>query len=351
MDTIRLCVVMFLAMAMAMAGDCLGAAKKPGTLEELALYKGADRQQILEEGAKKEGKLLVYTTGTQAVTPVNEAFQKKYPFIKVETWRTSSGPLIARATEEFKGANYIMDLMDSSQTSQEFLARFGIIQHFISPNFAQIDDEAKTMVPGDKGPRVVFRSYGIGFGYNTKKLSKDQLPKSYQDLTDPKWRGKLAIAGSNSGASWVRAIQANYNEDLLKKIAAQNFPIQMISAMALVGLVESGEYAGSPTLYDANVYGRRLSGAPVDWVALEPAWVNADSIGIAKYAPHPCAALLYADFEYGKEAGEIHRSFGYNSFRKDVAPVAQRYKKYFGNGTMEEIKEGEETFQKLFVSK
>jgi len=351
MNINRLCVFMFLAIGMAIPGDCRGAAKRPGTLAELAFYKGADRQQILEEGARKEGKLLVYTTGTQSVAPVAEAFQKKYPFVKVETWRTSSGPLIARATEEFKGGNYIMDVMDSSQISQEFISRLGMIQSFFSPNFAFIDDEAKTIAPGGKGTTVVFRSYGIGFGYNTKKLSKDQLPKSYQDLADPKWKGKLAIAGSNSGASWVRAIQSSSNEEVVKKIAAQNFPIQMISAMALVGLIESGEYAGSPTLYDANIYGRRQAGAPVDWVALEPAWVNADSIGIAKNAPHPCAALLYADFEYGKEAGEIHRSFGYNSFRKDVAPVAQRYKKYFGNGTMEEIKEGEETFQKLFVSK
>jgi len=351
MHAIRLYSILCLSLTITLPSDCLWAANKPSTLAELAFYKGSDRQQILEEGAKKEGNLLVYTTGTTALTAIAEAFKKKYPFIKVDFWRSSGGPLVSRTTEEFKAGSYIMDLMDTTQTNQEFVSRMGIFQNFNSPNFAQMEDEAKTLAPGDKGTRVLFRTYGIGFGYNTKLLSKEQLPKSYQDLTDPKWKGKLAIAGSNTGACWVRAIQHSYSDDLLNKIAAQNFPVQVMSAQALLGLVQSGEYVGSPTLVDANVYGLRLTGASVGWVPLEPAWGQADSIGIAKYAPHPCAALLFADFEYSKEAGEIHRSFGYSSLRKDVAPVTQRYKKYYGNGTMEEVTEGLETFQRLFVRK
>jgi len=348
----RLYVVLFLVLGMTMPGYCLTAAKKPGTMAELAMYRDADRQQILEEGARKEGKLMFYTTGSfqTFVGPIIEAFKKKYPFIKVDVWRTSNAPLMSRATEEFKAGKHTMDVVEGTQSTMVVMQQVGIVQPFISPNLAQIEDEAKTNATGGGALAVAFRSSGIGFGYNTKMLSKDQLPKTYQDLLDPKWRGKLAIAGS-TGVNWLSAIYRNLGEDLLKKIAAQNFPVQMVSAVALVEIVAAGEYVASPTLIDATVYVSKLKGATVAWVPLEPVRVLTGQIAVAKHAPNPHAALLFADFEISKEGGEILRGLGYGSFREDVAPVGQHYKKYFGIDTMEAVREEQDLFNKLFLKK
>ena len=245
----------------------------------------------------------------------------------------------------------MVDVMEGTQVAMIVLQRVGILQPFFSPNFTQIEDEAKTPAAGGGVLAVAYRSSGIGFGYNTKLLSKDDLPKTYHDLTDPKWKGKLAIAGSNTGVGWMGAVYRNHGVDLLKKIAAQNFPVQMVSAMALVQIVATGEYAGSPTLTDANVHEAKLRGAPMAWIPLEPVFAQLGQIAVAKYAPNPHAALLFADFQISREVGEILRVRSYDSFRKDVAPVGQRYKKYFGVDTAEAVVEEEVMFKKIFLSK
>ncbi len=346
--------VLFLMAMLLLPGQVLGAAKKPATMAELAMYSGADRQQILEEGAKKEGKLTFYTSGIlkQAVNPVVESFKKKYPYIKVDIWRASSMELISRSTEEFRAGRQQFDAMEGTQTNMLVIQQVGIVQPFTSPNLAQMEDEAKTAAPGGGVLAVAFRSSGIGFGYNTKMLGKDQLPKTYQDLLDPKWKGKLAIAGSDTGVNWLSAIYRNVGEDLLKKIANLGYPVHMVSGQALLDMIVNGEYAASPTIFDSHVFGSKKRGAPVAWVPLEPVRVNVGQIALAKQAPHPCAALLFADFELSRESGEIHRGVGYDSFRKDVAPVLdQRYKRYFGKDTMEAVREEHALFDKLFVKK
>ena len=99
------------------------AAEKPQTVAQLAMYKGADRQQILEEGARKEGKLTFYTSGIlkQAVRPVVSAFEKKYPFIKVDIWRGDTSKIIPRLREEYEGAKKICDVVESTQAAHIFL--------------------------------------------------------------------------------------------------------------------------------------------------------------------------------------------------------------------------------------
>ena len=99
--TNRLYVVVLLVVAVTVPGYCLAAISKPVTMVELSLYNGDYRQRILEEGAKKEGKLTFYTSGSfeTIVSPILEAFKKKYPFIKVDMWRGTSPEVASRAME------------------------------------------------------------------------------------------------------------------------------------------------------------------------------------------------------------------------------------------------------------
>ncbi len=343
-------ICVFLIIGAIFPGAGLAAAKRPSTLAELAFYKGADRQQILEEGAKQEGKLTFYTSGTESQRIV-DAFERKYPFIKVERWRSSIAEQISKTVEEFKSGKHHFDAMESTQTSMTVLQTLGIAQPFYSPNFLHLEEEALTKAPGGGAFAAAFRLLGIGFAYNTKLLKKELVPKTYQDLLDPKWKGKLAIVGTDSGVSWAACIYRAYGEDLLKKIANQDFPVHMISALALLDQIVNGEYVGSPTITDAQVFTKKKKGAPVAWVPLEPVRVNTGQIALAKHAPHPHAALLFADFELSAESAEIHRGVGYGSFRKDVSAQEQSYKKSFAQESMAAIKEEHAVFNRLFLKK
>ncbi len=184
-----------------LAASVFGAQKKPTTAAELALYTGPDRQQLLEEGARKEGKLVFYTVGiiNQAVRPVVDAFQKKYPFIKVDIWRAGSNDLLPRLLEEYRAGKHQCDVIEATQLLSILMYKQGMIQPFTSPALKSVQEDAIIKAPGQGAYEVAFRENGLGLGYNTKLISKAQVPKTYQDLLDPKWKGKSGIAGSETG--------------------------------------------------------------------------------------------------------------------------------------------------------
>jgi len=328
----------------------VAAQKKPTTVAELALYTGADRQQILEEGAKKERKLTFYTSGilTQAVRPIVDAFQKKYPFIKVEIWRAEANAVVAKTIEEYKAGQYLSDVIEGAQVIQSVLQTAGVTQPYYSPNLAYIEEGALKRAPGQGVFAAAFRESGLGLGYNTNLITKSQLPKTYKDLLDPKWKGKVAIAGSATGEYWVGTLLVTYGEDFVRQIAEQAFDVQMVSAAALLDMITNGEYFFSPTIFDSHVLGSKQKGAPVDWVPLEPVHLNLGQIILPRNSPHPHAALLFIDFELSKESAEIHKKAGYGPTRKD-APDAATYKKFYGAKSMEEFDKWKDLFSKLFL--
>jgi len=344
--------VFALVIVLVLAGTAMGAQKKPTTVAELALYQGADWQQILEEGAKKEGKLVFYTSGIlkQAVRPVVDAFEKKYPYIKVEIWRASSSKIMPRVLEEYKAGRHLFDALESTQATHLSLREAGMVQPFSSPNLTHIEEGALVKAPGGGVFSAAFRGSGIGVGYHTKLITEDQLPKTYEDLLDPKWKGKMAIAGSSTGMWWIGTMLETYGEDFVKRIAKQDFDIHVVSARAIVDMVISGEYVCSPTVYDSHVINSKNKGAPVNWVPLEPVHLNVGQIALSKHASHPHAALLFIDFELSRKSAEIHKTAGYNPFHKDVS-AAKTYKKFFGATTLAQVERWNNLFNRLFLKK
>ncbi len=325
----------------------------PKTVAELALYRGADRQQILEEGARKEKNLTFYTTGilTQTVRPLVSAFQKKYPFIKVEIWRGSGRELTPRLFEEYQAGRFVVDAIEVNQIDEIVIEKhpLGILQPFYSPNLDFVEEDSLKKVKGGALWAGHYES-NIGLGYNTKLISKAELPKTYQELTDQKWKGKGALVPSNTGVTWLGAIHKNFGEDLLKKIAAQNFTLHAVSAAALLDMIINGEYAFSPTIYNAHVNKSKQKGAPVDWLPLEPAPAQIGQIMLPARAPHPHAALLFIDFDLSKEAGELYKANGYVSPRKDVSGVTT-FKKDYGAQSLDQVSQWNKVFDRIFLKK
>ncbi len=340
------CSVVFL---FALASGALSASKKPTTAAELAVYKGKDRQQILEAGAKKEGLLVFYTTGTQANLIV-KAFQEKYPYIRVVQWRAESQQLVTKIFEEYQVGRRAVDVVGSNDLAEVVLEETGLLQAFYSPEAAFIEESACRKAPGGGIYSGGHFESARGLGWNTKLVTKDQIPKTYQDLLDPKWKGQIPLVGSSSGPHWIGCILANFGEEFLNRLAKQEFVMHMVSGRALCDMIVNREYAFSPIIIDSHVDASKQKGAPIEWLPLEPASTTTGQIMLPKYSSHPHAAMLYIDFDLSKEAGEIYKKDGYNSVRKDIAQL-RTYKKYYTFSSTAEMKKLIDLFNKLFIKK
>mgnify|MGYP001618910202 CR=1 FL=1 len=262
----------------------------------------------------------------------------------------STRELIAKILEEHRARKTLSDVIGGTDAAGIVLREAGLLQPFYSPEVAQIEEGAIENAPGGGVFSAGHFQSGRGVGYNTKLIKKEQVPKTYQDLLDPKWKGKMAIVGDWGGVVWIGALLSAYGEEFVKKIANQDFIIHMASARALNDMIISGEYAFSPTISDSHVAASRQKGAPLDWIPLEPVACNLGQILLHRDSSHPHAAMLYIDFDLSREGGEIYKAEGYNSPRKDVANL-RTYKQYFGFASSQEVKRVSDIFDKLFLKK
>lgn len=331
-----------------------GAATKPTTVAEIALYQGPDREQILIEGAKKEGQLMFYNANTWMDTVARE-FEKKYPFVKVSIWRSEGRDLIKRVMEEYASGRFLADVLESS-TGMELLYKKGFFQEHYSPEINAYADDVKA-----KGKTGVFywanREIYIGLGFNTKIVSPADAPKSYKDLLDPKWKGRIAISGGSSGPRWVGHVLNTMGRDYLEKLSRQDIKVQNIVPAALANLVISGEVPLSPTIFDSNMFTSKKTGAPVEWRPLEPVLTNVGSSGMTTKAPHPHVALLFLEYLHSKEGQQVVMKGGLSSPREDIGSVEQKFKKNYleSHYSLEEFEknysEWEELMRRLFIRK
>ncbi len=331
------------------------AAAVPVTVADIATYQGADRQKKLIEGAKKEGQLMYYNSYTWMAT-VAEEFEKKYPFIKVSMWRSESAGVVKRVTEEYASGRFLADVIQVSEPSMSVMKSKGIFQEYYSPETAYYSDEVKV-----KGKLGVFyladlEPY-IGLGFNTKLISPAEAPKTYMDLLDPKWKGRMSFAGTGTGVQWTGNVLNALGRDYLEKLARQEMKVQNMAAAALAGLIVSGEVPLSPTIINNNVFNYRQKGAPIEWRPLEPVVAQVGFSAMAAKAPHPHAALLYLDFLHSKAGQEVVMKGGLSSPREDIGSLDQKFKKtYLGVGyTLEQYEKNfsdwEELMRRLFIKR
>src|SRR5215831_13273069 len=154
-------------------------------------------RRALIESAKREGEVVWYTSaGLQDSNPMAEAFQKDYPFIRVSVIRSGSGVLINRILSEARAQQNLFDVFNTNQESVFPLKKRGLIARYISPEAAFYDDDLK-----DKAG-YWHAAYVIPWflGYNTSLLKKDEVPKTYEELLQLRWRGRKIALGTDNGS-------------------------------------------------------------------------------------------------------------------------------------------------------
>lgn len=279
------------------------------TLQKLAAYQGEDRQQRLMEGAKKEGSLLFYTTfPTEYADQLIEPFKKKYG-INVDVWRARSEIVLGKVITEARAGSSNVDVITVFSPAAEALRRENLLQEIHSPYHKGLIPSA---VPAHR-EWVSTLQHVFVQGYNTDKVRKEDLPKTYQDLLAPKWKGKLAIEGDDH--EWVSSVIADMGEAkgvrFFRDLVATNGLSVRSGHALLTNLVASGEVPLALTVYQYSVEQAKKKGSPIDWFVIEPALSITNGIGVARRAPHPHAALLFYDYIIGAEGQRILAKIGY----------------------------------------
>lgn len=294
------------------------------TVAEIATYKGPDRQARLEAGARKEGKVLVYGIDTQT-EGIYEAIQKKYPFIKVELYRAGGEDVTRRIIEEYKVGRFDADALAITLGGLHVMRDAGMLQSFYSPEMEHYRPDA---IEPNRNWVIVHESYN-GLGWNTKHFKENEVPQTYDDLLDPKWKGKFAVsARSTTFAQWIGVVKIEKGEDFIRRFAKQDVTLYQLSARALANLVVSGEVPISPTIFSAHVRNDQGEGAPVAWRALGPVFANNVSMALPAKSAHPHAAMLVMDFQLAKEGQLMRQKLGYASPRLDMPSVEKPGKVY-----------------------
>lgn len=299
-------------------------ARKPKTLDELTAYTGQDRQQILVEGARSEGKVVWYTSLAGVYRDLVDAFKKKYPEVSVEAYRGGSTDLAPRLINEAQSGRNVADALEGTPGLLMALRERDILKAYLSPELARYPETAKTKADGTRVYWVTDREAYLGFGYNTRMVAPAEVPRNFQDLLKPELKGKLALTTESSSSRVIGTILKYKGEEFIKRLHAQEVRLFKASSAGFLDLIAAGEVAGSPVVFRNQVAVMKEKRAPVDWSPLEVAPANAGGSAIIANAPHPHAALLFTDFIIGAEGQKIIEQFRYGVAWKEY-PFKREY--------------------------
>jgi ABC-type Fe3+ transport system substrate-binding protein len=306
-------------------------------VEEVALLKSTNREKVLVEGAKKEGKVSFYTglIVDQVVRPVKDAFEKEYPFLQVEFFRGNSERIAQKVLAEYQAKRYEVDVISGSAAAT-MVQRAGYMQRFYSPHLTEYPPELKDA----KGFWGSTNVYFMTLGYNTRSVKASELPKTYEDLLNPRWKGQTMWSTSRgSGApQFIGNIFITMGQEAgrayIQKLKQQNIAKSTASARQILDLVIAGEYPMAIQIFNHHAYISKTAGAPVEWQPLEPVTATNNSVGLAKNALHPHAAMLFLDFMLSKKGQRVFQQANYlpahpevPALQADLKPGGGRFKK------------------------
>jgi ABC-type Fe3+ transport system substrate-binding protein len=293
--------------------------------QDILLYSGPDREQRLIEGAKKEGQVVIYAAliVNQAMRPIAEGFGRKYPFIKLTNWRADSEDIVQKAAAEVRANNIVADVIEGTGAGEEAVEA-NIVQPYYTPAVAGFAEQYRNPTGLWAPTRLSYYS----IAYNTKLVPPDKVPKSYEDLLNPQWRGKMAwrIGSATGTPLFITNLRLAWGEekarayfDKLKDQRIVNFGAG--SARTLVDRVIAGEYAIALNIFAHHPLISKGKGAPVNSQLMDPVASTAATMSVVKGLHHPYAAMLLVDYILSKEGQGILARAEYFPVDPEVAPL------------------------------
>jgi iron(III) transport system substrate-binding protein len=279
---------------------------------------GEARTRALVEAAKKEGEVLVYhSTQTEDLKPVFDAFTQKYG-IPVREWRSSSENVAQRVINETRAGRPGVDLIENNAPDQEAVRRENMLRRMQSPYFADLR-------PGTLPAHQQYVTTTLDVfvqAYNTEKVKRDELPKSFEDLLNPRWKGRLGIEATDEAwfGTLLQTIGEAKGEKLFRDVVANNGMSVRKGHTLLANLVAAGEVPFALTVYSYKPPQLKAKGGNIDWIVLQPAIASMHTVAVLAKAPHPNAAALLYDFFLGEGQPLLAKKNFTPSSRKAPSP-------------------------------
>jgi len=283
------------ALVLLLASGRAGA--QPASMDAIDQMQGEARLGALVAAARKDAEVVVYhSTQSEDLKPLFEAFTKKYG-VKVKEWRSSSENVAQRTISEARAGRDVADLIENNSPDMEALRREKLLRRMESPHFAD-------MRRGTLGAHHTYATSTMDVfvqAYDTDKVKRSELPKSYRDLLDPRWKGKLGIEAEDSGwfGTLLDVMGPEEGEKLFHDIVAANGISARKGHTLLAKLVASGEVPLALTVYNYKPTQLKAKGEHIDWFVLPPAIAQLHAVAVLAKAPHPYAAALLYDFFLG----------------------------------------------------
>lgn len=276
----------------------------------------------IAEAAERESRVVWWTS-----IPIDQSklradrFEKDHPFIKVDIFRSGSISLSTKIVTEARAGRHSWDVANYNGEFVIELQKRHLLAPYKSPETRMFDEDLKDKA----GYWTGLAAQPIVLGYNTDQVKEKDVPRIYEALLDPKWKGKK-ISIDTQGYGLLKGLIATRGKkralSYLRKLAAQS-PLPMRGNTHRVQLVAAGAY---PILiaFAHSIEKAKQIGAPVDWVPLEPVPVQLSVIMLASHAPHPNSAKLLIDFLLSRETQTMMRDMHRIPLRRDVDPNPPR---------------------------
>jgi iron(III) transport system substrate-binding protein len=303
----------------------------PGTppVEQMAVYDGADRHEKLLAAARTEGRELSVYHVYAALSQLSAEFGRKYG-IRVNPWRSRSETVLQRLLNEARGNRFEADIMQNNAPEAEFACREKLLMEVRSPHHAKLVPHA---VPAHR----CWAGFAVDVfiaAYNTTRVRKEELPKSYQELLEPKWKGRLGIEADDHG--WFGTLSGMLGEQrthqLFGRIIATNGLSLRRGHSLLANLVASGEIPLALAAYSWTPEQLKQKGAPIEVHPIDPMIAQFSSIGVPRKAKNPYTALLFYDWLLDEGQKLLHDLKFVPTSRDYPSPVLKRNIRYIDPG-------------------
>ncbi|TAK08478.1 extracellular solute-binding protein [bacterium] len=295
---------------------------RPATIDELLKnvqnLAPAHRKAVLEEGARKEGQVVFYTSMSLSDYPkIMAAFEMDYPFIKSNSYRSTPSGVFRKVDTEARAARYAVDVVGSAAVEMWQLKQRQLSTPYLSP-------ERKAFSQGSydaEGYWAAFEVTPIVLAFNTKIVPLQEAPQNYEDLLSPKWRGKMSLGTEEY--EWFDVMLDFMGKkkglEYMKALARQELHMPGSSSVMRVNLMLAGESAIAIAARGRRVTEYKGKGAPVDFRILDPYSAEPNLLALARRAPHPHAAILFYDWIFSEEGqSKLSQLVGRISIRKGI---------------------------------
>ena len=266
--------------------------------------------------AKKEGRVSFYTTmGADEGKLLIDAFHAKYPAIRVETTRLGSEKLIQRIITESRAGSHLFDAVTNSGMEIYLLAKMGLLARYTTPEFASFMTDSKDPA----GRWVDMYSNLRMIGYNSRLVPKDKIPKRYEDLLEPAWKGQIGFPEGQY--SWYATMLKIMGEDkgrtFFQGLGRQGLNYR--GAQVLIAqMISAGEFNAGFT-YDTQILRFKNRGAPIDIAPMPFVTKNIHPLALAAHAPRPNAGKVFIDYVLSREGQMFIKNMGRVISRSDIA--------------------------------